>query len=776
MKCRLDSFPKYLKLLTPNLYVKPLGSSFWGDFSGALAGSLVSIPQTLALGLIIGSALGGAFGGVGMLVALYGSVLLGLLAAIFGGCPFIVAGPRASSILIFTALIGQLLHSTTLSHLPDSASTAFALACAAVICAGILQFVFGALRLGQLVNYVPFPVMSGFVNGSALLIILSQVCPAMGISEQQSLGAFLQHLDEIKPATLALSLATALSILLLPKFTKRVPPMPMAFLAGTAIYHLLATLGFADALGGTILPPPEHYALHFIGDGAFTLLSGSFGNELFMLILTATLAMSVLTSLDALFATTAVDEITMRRSNTNRQLMAEGFGNAMAGVLGLAPGSGGLVRSKAALKSGMQSAAGSVGIAIITLFVAFALRPAIGYLPHAVMAGLLIALGVDLIDKWTLARLRRIFSRGEKTIAFYSDSIVMIVVVSTALIADLTTAVGIGVFLSILLFVTQMAHNPVRRSYSALALIPRIYGDIARQTSLERFGKNIAILEIEGVLFFGTVSELESKVEALTTDEIVHVVLDMRHLKHVDASGARALERINARLLLLGGMLVVCHIEMERRQLKNRMISEDNRKYSMPRNIWIKLEDFGTVAMIGKNRFLSDADSGVALCEKHLATKAASSHGALELSNPRPPLIRSLNRHMLRRLRSYISKTSHKPGEVFFLQGSDPDGAFFVASGQVNVMIDLPGTERKRKVRSLFNGSIFGEMALIDPQPRSASIIAVEPTICYYMSSQNFYKLKIEQSDIAFALLSTTAMIFAERLRSTTKMLAEMEA
>jgi glutaminase len=101
---------------------------------------------------------------------------------------------------------------------------------------------------------------------------------------------------------------------------------------------------------------------------------------------------------------------------------------------------------------------------------------------------------------------------------------------------------------------------------------------------------------------------------------------------------------------------------------------------------------------------------------------------------------------------------------------------FFVASGRVEVLIDIPRTERKRKVQSLAAGSVFGEMALIDPKRRSASVIAVESTTCYWMSAENFERLKLEQPDIALKLIADVAMIFAERLRATNTMLAEIEA
>ncbi len=776
MKTYNNFCTRLLTRITPNLFTKPLGSGPWGDLNGAVAGSLASLPQTLAFGLIIGGAMGGSSSGVGVLIALYGSVLLGLSAAIFGGCPFLVAGPRASTLLVFAALIIQLTQSAAFSHLPDATSVALILACTAVVGAGVLQFFYGLFQLGRLTNYVPFPVMSGFVNASALLIILSQVCPAMGITEQKSLWNFFGHINEIKPATLLLSFTTAALVIFLPRLTKRVPPVPFAFIVGTSIYHLLAALGFGDALGGTIPPPPEHYTLHFIGSDAFAILSSQFGGEIIPPLLAATLSMSILSSLDTLFATAATDEITMSRSNTGRQLMAEGFGNMLAGMFGMAPGSGALARTKAALSGGMRSTLAPVGIALITLVVALVMSPLIGLMSHAVMAGLLIALGLDLIDKWTLTRLRRLFFAHHGTAAVGSDMMVVLVVVSTALIADLTTAVGMGVLLSVLLFVTQMARNPVRRGYHATALIPRIYGDIARQRSLEHYGNSIAILEIEGILFFGTVAELESRVVEFMNQGIVHVVLDMRRLKHIDATGARALERISSRLSQLGGILVVGHVDRERRKFRDRLVGEEKRGQSVPRNIWAKLADFGTISAIGNDRFLIDTDSAVAMCEKHLAAKFSGAPASHELGAAHSPLMRNLDRHMLRRLRRCLSRVSFKQGDVVVMQGSSPDGAYFVASGRVDVMIDLPGTERKRKVQSLASGSVFGEMALIDPNPRSATIIAVEPTMCYCMSSQTFERLKTEQPDIVFALLAAATMIFAERLRATNKMLAEMEA
>jgi CRP-like cAMP-binding protein len=257
---------------------------------------------------------------------------------------------------------------------------------------------------------------------------------------------------------------------------------------------------------------------------------------------------------------------------------------------------------------------------------------------------------------------------------------------------------------------------------------------------------------------------------------VVYVVLDMRRVKHIDATGARALERINSKLSQLSGLLVVSYVDRERRQHQEELTGEDHRSNSGPRNNWIKLAYLGTINALGENRFRSDTDSAVAFCEQHLANKISGDSELSDLLATHSPLIRSVGRPMLRRLRGYWNRIAYATGDVVFPQGSSPDGVFFVVSGRVDVLIDIPGTDRKRKVQSLATGSIFGEMALIDPKQRSANIIAVEPTMCYWMTSESFDRLKLEQTDIAFKLISEVAMIFAERLRATNTMLAEMEA
>ncbi|MBI4985449.1 MAG: SLC26A/SulP transporter family protein [Rhodocyclales bacterium] len=760
-----------LRLLFPNLLDPALDKNLRADSTAALVGTLTSIPQTLAYGLIIGSALGGDYSGIGILAALYGSVLVGLAAVLLGGSPFLVTGPRAATVLVMAALIVDLKHAPALAGLAEPALAAFGLACAAAAGAGLLQVAFATLRFGRLAHYVPLPVVAGFINGSALLIIFSQVWAATGVARQTSVLDLFAHWSEIRPATLLLAAATAALVLFLPRVIKRGPVMLLSVLLANMIYHVCAALGCGAACGGTLPPLPSSFEVGFIGDDVAHLLSGAHGGELLRLMLPPAVSMAILSSLDTLLATAAADELTRRHSPAGRQLLAEGGGNLAAALFSMAPGSSSMIRTQATLRAGMVSAAAPIGIALLTLVMTVAFGSALALLSQAVMAGLLLALGIDLFDKWTLARVRALFDQDGATRAVGSDLLIVVAVVAVTLAANLATAVAVGMLVALVSFVVQMAHSPVRRCYRATALLPRIHGDLIRRNFIERHGRAIAIVELEGALFFGSTADLKRQIEALIDTGVTHVALDLKRVKNIDATGARTLERIHHALAQRGGLLTVGYIERERRASRQK-----NRPSFKPRRLWVKLVHYGSIHAIGDRRFFPDIDAAVAACEAHLAQTLPRDAAVTARADLRAPLLRGIDRSMLRRLRPYLSRLAFAPGAQVFAQGGAPDAVFLLAAGRVDVVLDLPGTDRKLKVQSLSAGSVFGEMALIDPQPRSAGVVAQEATRCYCLSADALTRLKREQSDIAFALLANIAVIFAERLRATNNMLAEMDA
>lgn len=754
------------------------------ELAAALACLVASIPQTMAYGVVALAALGPQWIGLGIIAGLLSSVVNGLFATALGGNPSTVSGPRAATILVFGAMLAQLAALPGLAGSEGGPLVALGLGVAAVVAAGLLQVLFAALRFGRLAGFVPYPVVAGFLNGSALLILAGQIKPLTGLS-LSALADPARAWHLVQPGPLVLGLATAAMMLLAGRWQKRVPPALAGLAAGTATYHLLAAFGLAGSLGGIIGPLPAQ-GLPAATDLELILSQVSLTDPgLLAIMLPSALSMATLSTLDALLASVALDALTLRRSDGNRELLAQGLGNIAAGLMWMLPSSGSMARAGALVRAGSRTALGPLLVALLTLAVTTGLGDAVAVLPRAVLAGLLVVVAIDLFDKWTISLLCRHWRSWPR-----GDLLAVAVVVVVTLVFNLMVAVAVGVLLALVIFVARMARSPIRRHYPATALAARIHGDPERTALIERQGNRIAVVELEGALFFGSVAAVEEKVEELVAGGVRFIVLDLKRVKDADASGAKLVERLNARLSRQDGALVLAYVERERRgprgggdtqvpQDRRRQDGEqafvDRRRHGGDRRLWRAFEQLGAVAAVGADRFHPDVDRAVAWCEARIRDTLADDSLMGEFRALGPAILRGLDRGGLRALRGVMTRHVLAAGESVFRQGDPPDSVYFLASGQVEVVIDLAGTDRKLRVQTLTRGSVFGEMAVLDPKPRSASVEVRAPAVCYRLAAADFEALKGEAPKLAFRLLENIALIFAERLRATNQLLAELE-
>lgn len=771
---------RLLRWLFPNVWTRNLGQQPRRELVAALACIFASIPQTMAYGVVALAALGPQWIGLGIIAGLLSSVLHGLFATVLGGNPSTVTGPRAATILVFGAMLAQLAALPGLAGSEGGPLVALGLAEAAVVAAGLLQILFAALRCGRLAGFVPYPVVAGFLNGSALLILAGQIKPLTGVP-LSALADPAQAWHLLQPEPLALGLGTTAIMLLAARRLKRVPPALAGLAAGTVAYHLLDAAGLAGALGGTIGPLPSQ-GLPSAADLELILSQVSLTDPGLVAILApSVLSMAALSTLDALLASLALDALTLRRSDGNRELLAQGVGNMAAGLLWMLPSSGSMARAGTLVRAGSRTALGPLLVALLTLVVSTGLGDAVAVLPRAVLAGLLVVVAIDLFDKWSVALLRRHWRTWPR-----GDLLAVAVVVVVTLVFNLMVAVAVGVLLALVIFVARMARSPIRRHYPATALAARIHGDPERTALIERQGNRIAVIELEGALFFGSVAAVEEKVEELVAGGVRFVVLDLKRVKDADASGARLVERLNARLARQDGALVLAYVERERRAGPrgggagprgngDGHIEVERRQHSGDRRLWRVFDQLGAVAALGADRFQPDVDRAVAWCEERLRDTLADDSLLEEFRALGPAILRGIDRGGLRLLRAVMSRHVLAAGEAVFRQGDPPDSVYFLASGQVEVVIDLAGTDRKLRVQTLTRGSVFGEMAVLDPKPRSASVEVRSAAVCYRLAAADFEALKGGAPKLAFRLLENIALIFAERLRATNQLLAELE-
>ena len=750
-----------------------------GDFLGAIAATLVSLPLSMTIGVVAFMPLGADYAVQGVLAGIYGAVILGFVGAIFGGRSILVSGPRAASALILASLIGQLLLSEDLMFpsgetIPNVISIAFF----AILLAGAIQMACGATRMANIVKNIPYPVIAGFINSSALLIILGQSWTLLDIRRQDSLLEIFEHLDEARPVVLIPAIVTIATMLLTARrFRIPMVPAPLAGLAaGTAVFYLMRYIMKGADVGGTLgevtsrLPAPQ-FADMFTSLGA--------GGE-FMLVMAmvipAAISMAALASLDTLLSVSVLDDLTENRTDSNRKLVAHGIGNMVASLMGGMIGAGGMIRTKPGYDSGGRTKTMVYIVSGLMLATVLLLAQMIEFIPRAVISGMVLVLGFQIFDRWSFTLVRQFFSRqGARRMASLDDAVIVLLVIGTALVFDLIVAVGVGVAVALIIFVLHMQRSLIRRENRGPALHARSVWNERRQAVLRQCGHRIAALELEGAIFFGSADVLEGRVRELIRDGVTHILLDLKRITDIDSTGGLALVRICQRLRKAGGDLAISYVPVERRKVDSP-VEVDRRKKRAPRQLWAAIEQSGALQSLREDQFHPDTDSALAALEDRVIAEFTSEDLSATMRHLRvPPILRGLNREEVAAFRRLAMRQFYRAGEVIFAQGDEGDALYYISRGSVDISIHIEATGLDKRLQSLTEGNIFGEMAILDNKPRAASVTAATDTVCYRLGVEEFEKIKIDYPEAGMKLLNNFCKMFSERMRSANTIIGELE-
>ncbi len=472
--------------------------AFPGDLFGGVTAGVIMLPMALAFG--VASGLGPAAG-------LYGAIAVGLIAAVFGGTPSQISGPTGPMTVAMAAVVA--LYADTL-----------AVAFTIVMLAGLLQIALGFLRIGKFMSYTPYSVISGFMTGIGVIIMVLQVMPLLGADPVS--GGPLAHikawpeaianfrLDDLAVGTIALAVAV-----FWPRRIRRMLPAPLAALAvGTCV----ALLVFTEAR--TIGAIPDHLPDLYAPDLAW----GSVGA-----LLGAALIIALLGSIDSLLTSLVADSQTRTRHNPNRELMGQGLGNLAAGVVGGLPGAGATMGTVTSIRAGGRSPlAGALAAALL-----LALLLGFGWLaepiPLAVLAGILVKIGWDIIDWRFVVRLRAI--RREYVFT-------MLLTFSTTVFVDLITAVALGLIAAGILRARDLAESEMDNVLSVPLLQP---GFVRSLEEADPSRLPVGLVRLKGRFSVGSANDLARAISADIEDHDV-VIIDFSSTTDVDDSAALAME------------------------------------------------------------------------------------------------------------------------------------------------------------------------------------------------------------------------------------------
>ncbi len=505
-------------------------SNIRGDLYGGLTAGALSLPLALAFGVQ---------SGMGAIAGLYGAIAIGMVAAWFGGTPSQVSGPTGPMTVVSAAIIATAIETS------GNLDAAMGKIIATFMLAGIIQVLLGLFKTGQYIRYIPYPVVSGFISGIGMLLIVLQIFPFLGHSSPKNiLDIFIgipDVLNQINYAAVGLATASIAVIYFFSRITKIIPGTFAALILLTITSTLLGldvtvigkiTAGFPELKVGNLLSLSQL--------------------ELSNIVLPA-IILAILGAIDSLLTSAVADNKTQTKHNSNKELIGQGFGNMASAAFGGLPGAGATMRTVVNIKAGGRTRISGVIHSILLLLILLLTGTYIHLIPLPVLAGILITVGMDLINFKELKH----FIHAPRT-----DAVIMLIVLALTVFVDIFQAIIIGVVMASILFMKKMSDladgKVVATAYTECFTREQAWED--EIDLAPEILQKVFIKHFDGPIVSGFANELIMMVQSLPEVEIV--IMRMNRVTYIDQSGVYAIKEAvttlqeNNILLLITGMQI----------------------------------------------------------------------------------------------------------------------------------------------------------------------------------------------------------------------------
>ena len=480
--------------------------NFRGDFFGGLTAAIVALPLALAFGVSSGA---------GAEAGLYGAIAIGFFAALFGGTPSQISGPTGPMTVVMATVFAGLI-----TKYPESGP---AMAFTVVILGGAFQILFGLLRLGEYITLMPYTVISGFMSGVGVIIFILQIAPLMGVEGSAKVWDSLVQIPNVLaqanwPAV-ALGALTLLIVFGMPKRLNRILPAPLlALVVGTAVSLLLSDSGvprIGEIPRGlpTIHPPAFELAAlkDMLGYG---------------------LVLATLGAIDSLLTSLVADNITRSQHDSDKELIGQGIGNMASGLLWGLPGAGATMRTVINVKSGGKTPLSGIFHAALLLTVMVGAGPITEKIPLAVLAGILIKVGIDIIDWSFLKRAHRVSRKAAG---------LMYLVLLLTVFVDLITAVAAGAFIANVLTIKSLTDEQKRHVEAIVSATDKSLSQAEREILAAVEGRML-LFRLSGPMSFGAAKTISQRMAIVNKFEAM--LLDLSDVSRLGVTAALAVENM----------------------------------------------------------------------------------------------------------------------------------------------------------------------------------------------------------------------------------------
>ena len=722
--------------------VRRLGS-LQREMTAGITAGLGAVPVCIASGVLAYAPLGVDGIARGAAAGLTGGAFAGIFAAIFATPSFVISAPRASISIIQATLAASLLKDPHFAGHPAMIIDAMSL-CG--LLAGIWQMLFSVLRLERIIKSTPHPVLAGFINGVAVLVIFQQLVQLLNGPMGWRPGDWA-GVDAEGITRALFAIAIAIAVIFVGARAKRVPVMLVVLIVGIVLFQIgklvIPGAAFGPTIGSDAAPAaailPFSSLLTSSGRAAFLEAAGALVVSSFVLALVA--------ALESLLAYRVAQNLSHVRTKASRDVFGQGVGNLMSALFGGVAAAASSAQLTANYEAGGRSRLSVVMAATLLLAVSGLMSPAWTFVPAMAVWAILIAIAVMLFDLWSLRAFRDLLLSPARTLSSGTWKNVAVAATVTIITASLDVITGVlaGILLACILFIADMSRSIVRRRYRGDQIFSKRRRPAGDLELLRESGRRRAVLELEGVMFFGNADELSREVSELFRD-VDMLTLDLRGITDIDFSAATILQYEWARSSRAHKRLLLCNVLP---QLADLLTTTDNGS-AVP--AWA---------------IMPDLDSALEWMEEEtLRNRVRSEQDSLPLE--RHELLRGLTEGELQVISALVRRQTFEAGAVICHEGDDvAEEMWILTRGSVSIRLFFAQGRRSRRIASLGAGTVVGEVAFIERGRRSATIIADEYVECYVLDRSAYSFISREHPQIANKLLANLLHESMLRLRNT---------
>lgn len=511
---------------------------FTADLMAGIIVGIVAIPLAVAFGIA---------SGVGPTEGLVTAIIAGFIISFFGGSRVQIGGPTGAFIVIVYGIIQQ--------H-------GLAGLLIATIMAGIMLILMGVFKLGNIIKFVPYPVIIGFTAGIAVTIFSTQIKDLFGLDIDNLPANFVdkwivyfRNISETNLVTLLLGVLSILIIVLVPKISKKIPSSLVAIVVVTVAVWLLnssGTFGHIKTIGDIYqlpsgIPSPKMPTL--------TLAEGTTIIDLMVQLFPAAFTIAMLGAIESLLSAMVADGVIADKHNSNTELIGQGIANIVTPLFGGIPATGAIARTMTNINNGGRSPIAGIIHAVTLLLVLLFLGKLVGYIPMACLAGVLVVVSYNMSGWRSIAALRKMPM---------SDNVVMWITIVLTVVFDLTIAIEIGLLLSVVLFLKRTSEATSIKIFGS-EIDPNIESDLELHEEKLLVPEGVAVYEIDGPYFFGVANKFDEIMTRMAKPPRVRIIR-MRRVPFIDSTGLHNLENLCIQSRRQGSIVILSGVTMQVRK------------------------------------------------------------------------------------------------------------------------------------------------------------------------------------------------------------------